>query len=148
MSKNEIALLDLIKNINETFSFVGQDQDEPLICDGDIRLLDKAVKRFKTTVWENQLDQWHNKVPRLAPRDYNNTIQTFFPIMKKVPQTQKKLNLSIILDKLTDLGWEYTCNCMTRSGMQTYDELMQYIGVLDPNEHWNEDAYTDKCCDH
>ncbi len=68
--------------------------------------------------------------------------------MKKVPQTQKKLNLSIILDKLTDLGWEYTCNCMTRSGMQTYDELMQYIGVLDSNEHWNEDAYRDKCCDH
>ncbi len=55
-SKNEIALLDLIKDINETFSFVGQDQDEPLICDGDIRLLDKAVKRFKTTVWENQLE--------------------------------------------------------------------------------------------
>ena len=50
--------------------------------------------------------------------------------MKKVPQTQKKLNLSIILDKLTDLGWEYTCGTMTRSGMQTYDELMQYIGVL------------------
>ena len=55
-SKNEIALLDLIKEINESFSFIGQDQDEPLICDGDIRLLDKAVKRFKTTVWENQLD--------------------------------------------------------------------------------------------
>ena len=56
-------------------------------------------------------------------------------------KTQKKLNLGIILDKLTDLGWEYTCNCMTRSGMQTYDELMQYIGVLESNEHWNEDAY-------
>ena len=54
-SKNEIALLDLIKDINDTFSFVGQDQDEPLICDGDIRLRAKAVKRFKRTVWENQL---------------------------------------------------------------------------------------------
>ena len=53
---NEIALLDLIKDINETFSFVGQDQDEPSICDGDIRLLDKAVKRFKLRVWENQLN--------------------------------------------------------------------------------------------
>ena len=59
-------------------------------------------------------------------------------------KTQKKLNLSIILDKLTDLGWEYTCGTMTRSGMQTYDELMQYIGVLEANEHWNEDCYTDK----
>ena len=59
-------------------------------------------------------------------------------------KTQKKLNLGIILDKLTDLGWEYTCGTMTRSGMQTYDELMQYIGVLEPTEHWNEDCYTDK----
>ena len=54
-SKNEIALLDLIKEINESFSFIGQDQDEPAICDGDMRQLDKAVKRFKTTVWKNQL---------------------------------------------------------------------------------------------
>ena len=68
--------------------------------------------------------------------------------MKKTAKSAKDLRLSIILDKLTDLGWEYTCNCMTRSGMQTYDELMQYIGVLDPSEHWNEDAYKDKCCDH
>ena len=52
------------------------------------------------------------------------------------------------MDKLCDLGWEYTCNTMTRSGMQTYDELMQYVGVLKSNEHWNEDCYKDKCCDH
>ena len=63
--------------------------------------------------------------------------------MKKVPQTQKKLQLNIILDKLTDLGWEYTCGCMTRSVMQTYDELMQYIGVLKPTEHWNEDVFSE-----
>ena len=56
----------------------------------------------------------------------------------------KQVKLSVMLEKLTDLGWEYTCNCMTRSGMQTYDELMQYVGVLDANEHWNEDAYNDK----
>ena len=68
--------------------------------------------------------------------------------MKKSNKSAKDLRLSIILDKLCDLGWEYTCNCMTRIGMQTYDELMQYVGVLDPNEHWNEDAYKDKCCDH
>ena len=51
--------------------------------------------------------------------------------MKKSTKSAKDLRLSIILDKLTDLGWEYTCNCMTRSGMQTYDELMQYVGVLE-----------------
>ena len=71
--------------------------------------------------------------------------------MKKValkdvvqPTPNKNIKLSKMLDYLTDLGWEYTCNCTTRSGMQTYDELMQYIGVLQPNEHWNEDAYNDK----
>ena len=147
-SKNEIALLDLIKDINETFSFVGQDQDEPLICDGDIRLLDKAVKRFKTTVWSNQLDQWHTVLSILYKNgllQYYKQIQTFFPIMKKVAKTQKTgIKYSVLLDKLSDLGWEYTCNRMSRSGMQVYDEIMQYMHVLEPNEHWNEDAYTDK----
>jgi hypothetical protein len=75
--------------------------------------------------------------------------------MKKValkdivaPRPPKDLKLGKILDYLTDLGWEYTCGCMTRSGMQTYDELMTYIGVLEDGEHWNEDCYKDKCCDH
>ena len=68
--------------------------------------------------------------------------------MKKSNKSAKDLRLSIIVDKLCDLGWEYTCNCMTRSGMQTFDELMQYVGVLGETEHWNEDAYRDKCCDH
>ena len=67
--------------------------------------------------------------------------------MKKVTKSAKDLRLSKILDSLTDLGWEYTCNVMTRSGMQTYDELMQYIGVLQDGEHWNEDVYKDKCGD-
>ena len=75
--------------------------------------------------------------------------------MKKVklqdvvqPRPNPNLKLSKMLDYLTDLGWEYTCGCMTRSGMQTYDELMTYIGVLEDGEHWNEDCYKDKCCDH
>ena len=58
--------------------------------------------------------------------------------------TKNKIKLSVIMDKLCDLGWEYTCNRMSRSGMQVYDEFMQYCGALEPNEHWNEDAYTDK----
>ncbi len=64
------------------------------------------------------------------------------------PRPNPNLKLSKMLDYLTDLGWEYTFGTMTRSGMQTYDELMQYIGVLQPDEHWNEDCYQDKNCDH
>ena len=51
---NELALLDLTNDISKIFSFVGYDE-EPAICDGDIKLLDKAVKNFKLRVWENQL---------------------------------------------------------------------------------------------
>ena len=51
---NELALLDLTNDISKIFSFVGYDE-EPTICDGDIKLLDKAVRRFKLRVWENQL---------------------------------------------------------------------------------------------
>ena len=63
-------------------------------------------------------------------------------------KTKAQPKVSVLLDKLADLGWEYTFNTMTRSGMQTYDEIMQYMGVLEEGEHWNEDAYQDKNCDH
>ena len=56
----------------------------------------------------------------------------------------KKINVKKLYDDFADLGWEYTCNRMSRSGMQVYDELMQYMQVLENGEHWNEDAYTDK----
>ena len=61
---------------------------------------------------------------------------------------QKQIKLSVLLDKLTELGWDYTCGRMSRSGMQIYDEIMQYVGVLDSDEHWNEDCYQDHGCDH
>ena len=53
----------------------------------------------------------------------------------------KQVRLSVLIDKLTELGWDYSCNRMSRSGMQTYDEIMQYMGILDANEHWNDDVY-------
>ena len=60
----------------------------------------------------------------------------------------KQVKMSVLLDKLADLGWEYTCNRLSRSGMHVYDDILNYVGVLDDGEHWNEDAYTDKRCDH
>ena len=53
-TQNEIAYLDLINDISKAFCFIGE-PDEPAVCDGDIESLNKAVKKFKTTVWENQL---------------------------------------------------------------------------------------------
>ena len=55
----------------------------------------------------------------------------------------KQVRLSVLIEKLTELGWDYSCNRMSRSGMQTYDEIMQYMGILDVKEHWNDDVYAD-----
>ena len=53
-----------------------------------------------------------------------------------------------LLEDLSDLGWEYTCGRLSRSGMEIYDTIMTRLGVLDPNEHWNEDCYQDHNCQH
>ena len=40
------------------------------------------------------------------------------------PNKTKQVKLSVLLDKLTELGWDYTCGRMSRSVMQIYDEIM------------------------
>ena len=53
LTPNMQAYLDLVNDINHTF--IGLEYDEPCdICDGDMKLLDKAVTKFKKTVWFNQ----------------------------------------------------------------------------------------------
>ena len=51
---NELAYLYLINDISKTFCFIGE-PDEPAVCEGDMKRLNEAVKRFKLRVWENQL---------------------------------------------------------------------------------------------
>ena len=47
-TKNELALLDLIGNVNNIFYYVGEDGD--LIDRFDLRQLDKAVASFKQSI--------------------------------------------------------------------------------------------------
>ena len=47
-TKNELALLDLIGNVNNIFYYVGDDGD--LIDRFDLRQLDKAVASFKNSI--------------------------------------------------------------------------------------------------
>ena len=44
-------------------------------------------------------------------------------------KAKSQIKLSVLMDKLCDLGWDYTAGRMSRSGMQTYDEIMQYLGA-------------------
>ena len=55
----------------------------------------------------------------------------------------KKVSLKFIVDQLGELGWDYTSGRMSRSGMETYDGIMRYVGAIDETEHWNEDCYKD-----
>ena len=41
-------------------------------------------------------------------------------------------NGSDFIDLLGDLGWDY--QCMTSSGRETYDKLMQMLGIIEPDE--------------
>ena len=60
----------------------------------------------------------------------------------------KKVSLKFIVDQLGELGWDYSCGRMSRSGMEIYDQIMTRLGILENGEHWNEDVYQDHNCDH
>ena len=59
------------------------------------------------------------------------------PIIEYIIIMQRKINGKKLLDKLTDLGWDY--QCLTRSGKETYDEIMTMFGVLKEGETWLEE---------
>ena len=42
----------------------------------------------------------------------------------------KKVSLKFIVDQLGELGWDYSCGRMSRSGMEIYDGIMQHCGIL------------------
>ena len=41
-----------------------------------------------------------------------------------------------VIDLIGELGWDY--QCMTTSGRETYDEIMQMLGVIEPDEVYME----------
>ena len=44
----------------------------------------------------------------------------------------KKINVKKLYDDFADLGWDYTCNRMSRSAMECYDAIAVNLGVLEP----------------
>ena len=41
-----------------------------------------------------------------------------------------------LLDLIDELGWDY--QCMTCGGRETYDKLMQMLGIIEPDEVYME----------
>ena len=59
------------------------------------------------------------------------TIKEFYI---KVDGKQTRINKygGELLDLIDELGWDY--QCMTCGGRETYDKLMQMLGIIEPDE--------------
>ena len=68
------------------------------------------------------------------------TIKEFYIKVKGDYGKEKIVRVNDSGDKLltliTDLGWDY--QRMSKSGRETYDEMMQMIGVIEENEVYME----------
>ena len=66
----------------------------------------------------------------------NFTINEFYIKVKGDYGKEKTVRVYDMGDKLlsliTDLGWDY--QSMTSSGRETYDKLMQMLGIIEPDE--------------
>ena len=65
----------------------------------------------------------------------NYTIKEFY-IKVKGEETRVNDNGGELLDLIDELGWDY--QCMTCGGRETYDKLMQMLGIIEPDEVYME----------
>ena len=65
----------------------------------------------------------------------NYTIKEFYI---KIDGKQTRINKygGELLDLIDELGWDY--QCMTCGGRETYDKLMQMLGIIEPDEVYME----------
>ena len=63
------------------------------------------------------------------------TIKEFYI---KVDGKQPRINKygGELIDLIDELGWDY--QCMTCGGRETYDKLMQMLGIIEPDEVYME----------
>ena len=66
------------------------------------------------------------------------TKTTLLPMRIKVENNKVLCNKNgnKFIDLLGDLGWDY--QRMSRSGRETYDEIMQMLGIIKPDEVYME----------
>ena len=65
----------------------------------------------------------------------NYTIKEFY-IKVKGEETRVNDNGGELIDLIDELGWDY--QCMTCGGRETYDKLMQMLGIIEPDEVYME----------
>ena len=62
----------------------------------------------------------------------------FAPVKINTKKYSRETRIDVdLMEDLTELGWDY--QCLTRSGKETYDEIMTMFGVLKEGETWLEE---------
>ena len=66
------------------------------------------------------------------------TTKTIKEFYIKIDGKQTRINKygGELLDLIDELGWDY--QCMTCGGRETYDKLMQMLGIIEPDEVYME----------
>ena len=66
------------------------------------------------------------------------TTKTIKEFYIKIDDKETRINKygGELLDLIGDLGWDY--QCMTCGGRETYDKIMQMLGIIEPNEVYME----------
>ena len=68
----------------------------------------------------------------------------FAPVKINTKKYSRETRIDVdLMEDLAELGWDYSCGRMSRSGMEIYDGIMRQVCVIKPYEHWNEDCYKD-----
>ena len=68
----------------------------------------------------------------------------FAPVKINTKKYSRETRIDVdLMEDLAELGWDYSCGRMSRSGMFLYDQIMTRLGILKNGEHWNEDCYED-----
>ena len=114
----------------------------------DSEILEDWEDLFDVHTVLETVDNWSQQPLKCNPIEYSIIIiimaDPFAPVKINTKKYSRETRIDVdLMEDLTELGWDYSCGRMSRSGMFLYDQIMTRLGILKNGEHWNEDCYED-----
>ena len=136
---------------NTLFEFVNQKVES--IVDASVDYQDSEILEdwedlFDVHTVLETVDNWSQQPLKCNPIEYSIIIiimsDPFAPVKINTKKYSRETRIDVdLMEDLAELGWDYSCGRMSRSGMFLYDQIMTRLGILKNGEHWNEDCYED-----
>ena len=134
---------------NTLFEFVNQKVES--IVDASVDYQDSEILEdwedlFDVHTVLETVDNWSQQPLKCNPIEYSIIIMSdpFAPVKINTKKYSRETRIDVdLMEDLAELGWDYSCGRMSRSGMFLYDQIMTRLGILKNGEHWNEDCYED-----